>query len=41
MHTIKYLVDFDRMYEAQKLIETLEGCGGICKNNLRYNGCGC
>ena len=43
LNTIKYLLDLDKYYEAQGILEQLTGCTGLCKPNLkiRNNGNGC
>lgn len=45
MHVMKYLLDLNRLYEAQYILERLTSCTGVCyqqtKNKLKGNGCGC
>ena len=44
LNSIKYLVEFCQFAEAQRLIERLISCNGLCSNNLtnsQKNGCGC
>lgn len=45
IHTIKYLLELGRLHEAQGVLETLTGCSGVCKQNVKLkstaNGCGC
>lgn len=44
INTISYLVEFGQFLEAQRLLELIQSCNGICKSNHREsnsNGCGC
>lgn len=41
---IKYHVEFDELMEAQRLLETVNYCNGLCKEGVPSNtskGCGC
>lgn len=45
INVIKYMVDGHQLIEAQRIIEILHGCNGICNNfnqtKSEYYGCGC
>lgn len=44
INVIKYLVQFNQLAEAQRIIETIGGCNGLCKTEFRQltnHGCGC
>lgn len=44
INTIRYLLSLGRLFEAQKIIEKLNKCSGICHNTKRKItnvGCGC
>lgn len=45
INVIKYYVEFDQLYEAQRLLQEINYCGGICnEQNLsasQDSGCGC
>ena len=45
MNTIQYLLDLGRYFEAQKILETINGCTGLCTNNNKTkiggSDCGC
>ena len=43
LNIIKYLIELEQYYEAQRYLEILENCGGICSNlsNEKGGGCGC
>ena len=44
INTISYLAEFGQIEEAQRIIELIHGCNGICKSRNReidHNGCGC
>ena len=45
INTINYLVGFNELSEAQRIIEQLESCNGVCKqsyaNTSKSGGCGC
>lgn len=46
IHTIKYYINLGRYFDAQRILEKLESCNGVC-SNLGFNkalgksGCGC
>ena len=44
INTIKYMVEFNQLAEAQRLIENIGGCNGLCKeefNRTADSPCGC
>lgn len=44
LNTIRYLVQFEQLAEAERIIEKISGCNGLCKsewNSITTNGCGC
>lgn len=44
LNVIKYLTEFNQLAEAQRVLEQLEGCHGVCKQELGNKprlGCGC
>lgn len=45
INVIKYLVKFNQLAEAERIIEQINGCNGLCKSNSTYqprdSGCGC
>lgn len=44
INTIKYMVECNQLYEAERIIELLHSCNGVCndkKSNNQYHGCGC
>lgn len=44
INVIKYLVEDNQLYEAQRIIELLHSCNGVCKNTLKkikHGGCNC
>ena len=44
IHVIEYLVEFSQFAEAQRLLERISSCNGLCDNipNIKINhGCGC
>lgn len=43
INIIKYLIEGKLYLEIQRIISLLEGCNGLCNNNInsKYNGCGC
>lgn len=44
INVIKYMVECNQLYEAERIIETLNSCNGICNNTKTKNyeqGCGC
>lgn len=43
MNVISYLIEDNKLVEAQRILESLQGCGNICKNESSKNSsnCGC
>ena len=44
INVIKYRVEFNQLKEAQRVIEQIGGCNGLCKSEFRQtsnHGCGC
>lgn len=44
INTIKYMVQFSQLAEAERIIEQIGGCNGLCKSEFRKwpeHGCGC
>ena len=44
INVIKYRVEFNQLAEAQRVIEQIGGCNGLCKSEFRQtsnHGCGC
>ena len=44
MNVIKYLTECEQLAEVDRIVETIQGCNGVCtSNNLisNSNGCGC
>lgn len=46
LNTIKYCIEQQQFYRAQKILERVETCWGICRdldniNSTQYKGCGC
>lgn len=42
INVIKYLTECEQLYEVERIIETLNGCNGLCPSNDNItNGCGC
>lgn len=42
LYVIKYLVEMEQYYEAQRILGTLTDCGGLCTTSkYTKNGCGC
>ena len=44
LNVIRYLVQFEQLAEAERIIEKISGCNGLCKsewNSITTNGCGC
>ena len=40
INVINYMVEFDQFEEAQRLLERITGCNGLCENSVD-NSCGC
>lgn len=44
INVIKYMVQFEQLAEAERIIEQIGGCNGLCKSEFRRmpsHGCGC
>ena len=44
INVIKYMTQFNQLAEAQRIIERVGGCNGLCKSEFRQianHGCGC
>lgn len=44
INVIKYMVQFEQLAEAERIIETIGGCNGLCKSEFKQmpsHGCGC
>lgn len=43
INVIKYHTEFGDLLEAQRLLETINSCNGLCNQNvtIKSNGCGC
>lgn len=42
INVIKYMVECSQLYEAERIIELLHSCNGVCGDKkVRNNGCGC
>jgi hypothetical protein len=44
INVISYLVEFKQLAEAQRVLERISSCNGVCNNNsykTKTNGCGC
>lgn len=44
INVIKYMTQFNQLAEAQRIIERIGGCNGLCKSEFRQlanHGCGC
>lgn len=45
INIIRYLLDLGRLFEAQMILEKIQGCTGLCnlqsKQKFTYEGCGC
>ena len=44
INVIKYMVQFEQLAEAERIIEQIGGCNGLCKSEFRQmssHGCGC
>lgn len=44
LNVIKYMVECNQLYEAERLIETFHSCNGICNDSnstTNVSGCGC
>ena len=42
LNVIQYMIDFNQLAEAQRLLERINGCNGLCKGiDTGDKGCGC
>ena len=41
LYVMRYLIDLQQYYEAQRIYETISSCGNICTKTTIDNGCGC
>lgn len=42
INVIKYLAEREQLVEIERIIETIQGCNGLCVNSTtKSNGCGC
>ena len=44
INVIKYMVECNQLYEAERIIELLHSCNGVCggiKTSTNSDGCGC
>lgn len=43
LNVIQYLTEFNQLAEAERIIEQLQGCNGVCKQTIAISkqGCGC
>lgn len=42
LNVIQYMIDFNQLAEAQRLLERINGCNGLCSSeNTGDKGCGC
>lgn len=41
LNVIKYLVELNQFYEAQRILESISQCGTLCKNITLIGGSGC
>lgn len=44
LNVIKYMTEFNQLAEAERIIEQIGGCNGLCKSEFRQmsqHGCGC
>ena len=42
LNVIQYMIDFNQLAEAQRLLERINGCNGLCKSeDTGDSGCGC
>lgn len=43
INVIKYMVECNQLYEAERIIEQMHSCNGVCgdNKNVKSNGCGC
>lgn len=44
INVIKYMVQFEQLAEAERIIERIGGCNGLCESEFKQlssGGCGC
>lgn len=44
INVIKYLTECEQLYEVERIIESIQGCNGLCSsqnNTSKVSGCGC
>lgn len=44
INVIKYLTECEQLYEVERIIETIQGCNGLCSSSdvsSKVGGCGC
>ena len=44
INVIKYLTECEQLYEVERIIESIQGCNGLCpQSNIssKVGGCGC
>ncbi len=41
LNVIDYMIEIDQMEEAQRLLEEITGCNGLCSPQKSSSGCGC
>jgi hypothetical protein len=42
LNVIQYMIDFNQLAEAQRLLERINGCNGLCSSeDTGDKGCGC
>lgn len=44
INVIKYLTECEQLYEVERIIESIQGCNGLCSsqnNTSKIGGCGC
>jgi hypothetical protein len=41
INTIIYLAETEQFEEAERLLERITNCNGLCENNQSNCGCGC
>ena len=41
LNVIQYMAEMDQMCEAQRLLEEITACNGLCPQDQTSSGCGC
>ena len=41
INVITYLAEMEQFEEAERLLERITGCNGLCDNDTSFNSCGC